>query len=150
MSVFTKNVILYADDDQDDLMLIKDAFKKYSSSIEVVTVENGNEALRYLNSLSHVDSLPCLVILDINMPLLNGKEVLKELRNNARFKKVPVVLFSTSSNYYEKKFAENYNAGFIAKPMGMDELEKITDKFIEQCGDEVRNGVHVKTSDEQN
>ena len=55
-----KNVILYADDDQDDLMLIKDAFDKYSTHIEVITVENGNEALSYLNNLSSLDPVPCL------------------------------------------------------------------------------------------
>jgi len=136
--VSSKNVILYADDDQDDLMLIKEAFNKYSSHIEIITVGDGNEALSYLNNLSAFDRIPCLIILDINMPRLNGKEVLKELRMMERFKHTPVVLFSTASNHNEKKFAEHYKAGFIPKPMDMEQLEKITDKFIEQCSDDVR------------
>ena len=92
--VSARNVILYADDDQDDLMLVKDAFNRYSTNIEVVTVENGSEALSYLNNLSEIDPVPCLIILDINMPLLNGKEALKEIRVMERFKHTPVVLFS--------------------------------------------------------
>jgi CheY-like chemotaxis protein len=136
--VAPKNVILYADDDQDDLMLVKDAFNKYSSYIEVVTVENGNEALSYLSNLSPLDPVPCLIILDINMPRLNGKEVLKEIRLMERFRQTPVVLFSTSSHYYERQFAEDYNAAFITKPMDMGQLEEVTDKFIEQCSTGVR------------
>jgi len=134
-----KNVILYADDDQDDLMLIKDAFDKYSTHIEVITVENGNEALSYLNNLSSLDPVPCLIILDINMPRLNGKEVLKEIRVMERFKHTPVVLFSTSSHYSEKEFAEDHNATFILKPMDMGGLEEVANKFIEQCSVDVRN-----------
>jgi len=136
--VSARNVILYADDDQDDLMLVKDAFNRYSTNIEVVTVENGSEALSYLNNLSEIDPVPCLIILDINMPLLNGKEALKAIRVMERFKHTPVVLFSTSSLYDEKKFAEDYNASFISKPMDMGELEQVTDKFIDHCSYEVR------------
>jgi CheY-like chemotaxis protein len=136
--VSARNVILYADDDQDDLMLVKDAFNRYSTNIEVVTVENGSEALSYLNNLSEIDPVPCLIILDINMPLLNGKEALKAIRVMERFKHTPVVLFSTSSLYDEKKFAEDYNASFISKPMDMGELEQVTDKFIDHCAYDVR------------
>lgn len=136
--VSARNVILYADDDQDDLMLVKDAFNRYSTNIEVVTVENGSEALSYLNNLSEIDPVPCLIILDINMPLLNGKEALKAIRVMERFKHTPVVLFSTSSLYDEKKFAEDYNASFISKPMDMGELEQVADKFIDHCSYEVR------------
>lgn len=136
--VAPKNVILYADDDQDDLMLIKDAFHKYSTHLEVITVENGYEVLSYLNNLSSRDPIPCLIILDINMPLLNGKEVLKKIRAMERFKHTPVVLFSTSSGYQEKRFAEDNNAAFIPKPMDMDQLEDVTTKFIEQCSADVR------------
>jgi CheY-like chemotaxis protein len=138
MSTTRKNVILYADDDPDDLMLVKDAFKKYASAIEVVTVEDGDEALQYLQNLSHIDPIPCLIILDINMPKLNGKEVLKAIRVQERFRHIPVVLFSTSSHFFEKKYAQHYNAGFLTKPMGVDELEKITERFIDQCSDAVR------------
>jgi CheY-like chemotaxis protein len=138
-SISEKNIILYADDDEDDLLLVKDAFNKYASFIEVVTVGNGNQVLLYLATLSSDDPAPCLIILDINMPLLNGKEVLKKIRAMERFKHVPVVLFSTSTQHYEKKFAEDHNASFIPKPVDMKELERITDKFIDKCSMDIRN-----------
>ena len=75
-----KNIVLYADDDEDDLLLVKDSLSKYSN-VEVVTAQDGLEALSYLRNLSAADPLPCLIILDVNMPQLNGKQVLKDIKS---------------------------------------------------------------------
>jgi len=136
-----KNIVLYADDDPDDLMLVKDAFSKYSQNIEVVTASDGAEALSYLKNLSYSDSAPCLIILDINMPRLNGKEALINIRNMKRFEDIPVVLFTTSSQPADKTFANAYNAGFLKKPIDISQMEIITDQFIQHCADEVRKKV---------
>ena len=92
-----KNTVVYADDDQDDIELVEEAFRQFSNNVEVITFQNGSQALSYLNNLTEEDPLPCLIILDINMPVLNGKEVLVRVRQLDKFEMIPVVLFTTSS-----------------------------------------------------
>jgi CheY-like chemotaxis protein len=135
------NVVLYADDDEDDLMLVTDAFARYTQNVEVVTALDGLEALSYLRNLSPFDPLPCLIILDINMPQLNGKQVLKDIKSMGRFRDIPVVLFSTSSHPADKKFAEEYNAGFITKPLDLKQMRAITEQFVEFCSSDVRKNI---------
>ena len=136
-----KNIVLYADDDSDDLELVQDSFSLYSKNVEVVTMRDGSQALSYLNRLSDDDPLPCLIILDINMPVINGKEVLKNLRDLPRFETVPVVLFTTSSLPQDENFAKKYNAGFVTKPLDVSQMEVITELFIDHCADEIRKNI---------
>ncbi|MGZ5191429.1 MAG: response regulator [Flavisolibacter sp.] len=136
-----KNIVLYADDDTDDLELVQESFSLYSNNVEVVTVPDGSQALSYLQRLTEEDPQPCLIILDINMPVINGKEVLKKLRELSRFESVPVVLFTTSSLPKDAVFAQNYNAGFVTKPLDVSQMEVITELFIDHCADEIRKNI---------
>lgn len=136
-----KNIVLYADDDPDDLELVKDAFSNYANNVEVVTCADGIQALSYVNNLSESDPTPCLIILDINMPLLSGKEVLVRLRETQRFNDIPVVLFTTSSQPSDKTFAQQYKAGFITKPIDTKQMAYIADEFIDHCTEEIKNKI---------
>lgn len=136
-----KSLVLYADDDPDDLTLVSEAFSKYSSNVELVTVHNGADALHFLERLTPNDPLPCLVILDVNMPLLNGKETLARLRKMPRFEDVPVILFTTSSMNFDKAFAARHGAGFISKPLNSRQMGAIIDQFIDHCAEEVRKQI---------
>lgn len=136
-----RHSILYADDDQDDLMLIRDAFEKYAENIELITASDGVEAIGYLKTLSPIEPAPCLVILDINMPRMGGKEALKELRTMDRFIHIPVVLFTTSSLPADRDFAAKYNAGFITKPLDFRQITLIADAFVEHCTDEIKRKI---------
>lgn len=101
-----KSLVLYADDDQDDIELVKDAFDSYSRNIEIITFGNGEELLRYVKQLDPLEPSPCLIILDINMPRLDGKRTLSLLRSDQQFADVPIVLFSTSTLPSEISFAK--------------------------------------------
>ncbi len=142
----SKNIVLYADDDADDLELVEDAFARYASNVEVISFIDGTGALSYLQNLPPVAAAPCLIILDINMPVINGKEVLVRLRQMDRFQSVPVVLFTTSSQPTDKMFAEKNNAGFVTKPLDVKQMKIITDQFINHCSDEIKNNIrrHLK------
>ena len=105
-SVSPKNIVVYADDDSDDLMLVKEAFNNYSDNVDLITLNNGAEALSYLKKSISNDTVPCLIILDINMPKLDGKETLLKIREIERLKTVPVILFTTSSQQIDKKFVK--------------------------------------------
>jgi CheY-like chemotaxis protein len=137
----SKNLVLYADDDPDDLTLVTEAFQKYSHNVEVVTVNDGIEALSYLKNLPEEEPSPCLVILDINMPRLGGKDVLKRVREIDRFEETPIILFTTSSMQQDKEFAVRYKAGFLSKPIDVRQMEVITDLFIDHCTEEIRKNI---------
>jgi CheY-like chemotaxis protein len=139
-----KNIVLYAEDDADDQQLVKEAFLSYAANVELRIVNHGLDALIYLRSLSPLDPAPCLIILDINMPKLDGKETLKRIRNIERLKEIPVVIFTTSVSPLDKEFASIYGAGFITKPLNETQMESITDEFIEHCAEEVRKNISRK------
>src|SRR3569833_283526 len=93
-----KNTILWADDDADDLMLMKEILIKNNRNYEIVEVRNGKEALDFLQKSKETAHLPCLIILDINMPILDGKETLSILKKEEAYKSIPVVVFTTSNS----------------------------------------------------
>ena len=143
-STTERNIVFYADDDLDDLELVRDAFAQYSTNVEVLTATDGGKALSYLSNLKKYDVLPCLIILDVNMPVINGKETLLRLREIEHYQDVPIVLFTTSSQPIDKNFAQKYNAGFITKPIDVKQMEVIADQFIEHCSEDVRNKIKSK------
>jgi CheY-like chemotaxis protein len=136
-----KNIVVYVDDDPDDIELVEEAFRHFANNVEVLTFQNGSQALSYLKNLSDEDPVPCLIILDINMPVLNGKETLVRLRQLEKFEGVPVVLFTTSSMPMDKAFAQRYNAGFVTKPLGFEQMEIITKQFINHCTEETQKKI---------
>lgn len=135
------NLVVYADDDRDDTELVEEAFRQYATNVEVLTFSNGSEALSFLKGLTEGDPSPCLVILDINMPMINGKEVLVRLRQMERYQRTPVVLFTTSSMPVDKSFAQRYNAGFVTKPLGFEQMRIITEEFIDHCTEETQRKI---------
>ena len=135
-NIDSKNIILYAEDDEDDQQLIKDSLQEYSDNIEIIIHKNGAEAVSYLNNLAPSDPAPCLIILDINMPKMNGIEALKQIRKINRFSKVPAILFTTSTHPLDKKFAAEFKAGFITKPIDTEQMKYIAETFIKHCKSE--------------
>jgi CheY-like chemotaxis protein len=127
------HTILYAEDDHDDLLFVKEAFELYDDHISLYHAENGFQALLQLQEMEKANTLPCLVIFDINMPGMNGKEALMRIKQTDRLKNIPAVLFTTSSSENDKKFAENWGAVFITKPLLYAELEKLAKQFLDLC-----------------
>lgn len=136
-----KSLVLYADDDADDRDLVREAFDEFSTVIELVTFEEGGELLRYLDSLGPLQPKPCLVILDVNMHGLNGKQTLKRLRCMADYLDVPVVLFTTSTLPSEAAFARSLQAGFVTKPLHNGQIHQIVDQLIDHCAEDVKKKI---------
>ncbi len=134
-------IVLYADDDEDDVDLMQEAFSKYSSNMSVVARNDGLEVLNFLKESAPNKKLPCLVILDINMPRLDGKESLRQLRKIEDYNDVPIVLFTTSSSPEDARFAKKFNAGYLTKPMDANQIELIADEFLNYCSEEVRKDI---------
>jgi CheY-like chemotaxis protein len=136
-----KNIVLYADDDPDDQYIVQEAFLQFDASIEVVCLPNGKKAMDYLDKLLAAQLLPCLVILDINMPVQDGKKTLQQIRESELLKNLPVVLFTTSSNPADETFAYQHRAGFITKPTAVNDLQSIASHFISHCRGELSGKV---------
>ena len=125
--------ILYVEDDLDDLLIISEAFEKYTDHLTVVHAPHGDEALQILRKMSLDNKLPCLIILDMNMPLMDGKETLSEIRKNEDYNSIPIVIFSTSRHLSDKGFAENLDAAFISKPVQYSDMENLVKEFVQKC-----------------
>ena len=79
-----RHTIFYAEDDLDDLFIVKQAFQTFDGEITIVHANNGLEAMEGLLQLSEADTLPCLILLDINLPRYKGSEILRRLRSGTR------------------------------------------------------------------
>src|SRR3954471_12272647 len=95
--------IIFADDDADDLELITGFFKQYNRNINVLEFKDGKEVLKFLDDFA-LNATPLLIVLDINMPRLNGKETLVAIRKHPKYQYIPVVVYSTSSDNTDENF----------------------------------------------
>lgn len=127
------HTILYAEDDLDDLFMIRQAFEQYDGSANLIHTHNGFEALELLKKARQNNSLPCLVVLDINMPGMDGREALIRIRQSDELKSLPVVLFTTSSSEMDKAFARKWGAVFVTKPLVYSELQQLAKQFLSLC-----------------
>ena len=140
-TVSNKHTLVYIDDDEDDLLMVQQAFSTYQQSIEVRTFNSGKDGYSYLLSLEQRGSKPCLVLLDLNMPAMSGRELLPILRAIPFFEDVPVVLFTTSSSQHDYRFALQYDAGFLTKPMTFQQMDVIADQFLSYCTPSVKEHI---------
>jgi len=130
--------ILIADDDEDDRLLTQDALAESRVLNTLYCVEDGVELLEYLNREGKYQDKaksprPHLILLDLNMPRKDGREALKEIKDNPDFKGIPVVILTTSKQEEDK--VKGYNLGaasYITKPVnfeGLVELMKTLGKY---------------------
>ena len=89
--------ILFGEDDIDDEDLLREIIGNIDESFYLLFMDNGRKLLERLNELPD-NHLPCLIVLDYNMPELNGAEILKEIRKNSRYASIPKVIWSTSNS----------------------------------------------------
>jgi CheY-like chemotaxis protein len=112
----TKRYILWADDDMDDLMLMRHVLEDIGQEYDIREVNNGQEALEFLEKGKEESTLPALIILDMNMPIMNGKETLGVIKQDEKLKEIPVVFFTTSNSELDKMYCRRFNVEMITKP----------------------------------
>jgi len=126
--------ILYVDDDPDDREMLSTVIHSIEPAINIVYAENGVEALEYLNTVVNMNNrLPCLVIMDINMPYLDGKETFARIKNDPVLEHVSVVIYTSSENPNDKAFFNSLGAEFYTKPDNTLSLSRIANKMIGFC-----------------
>ena len=130
-----ERIILCADDDDDDIEMLQEAIKAADGTYRIVQARNGIDALKKLDGLKAQGTLPCLVVLDINMPKMDGRQTFISIRNNPDYAAIPVVILSTSSSPLDKTFFTKKDVEYITKPINYDYLVEVAQKLLSYCQD---------------
>ena len=118
-----KNQILLVEDNEGDIVLTSEAFEECDFKTDIQVARNGKEAITILFDEHNHSELPTLILLDINLPLLNGHEVLKKIKENDKTKHIPVAILTTSSAVSDIDLAYHNNANcFITKPADINDF----------------------------
>ena len=130
-SVSTRPIILYAEDDHDDFESIKEALDQISKNFIILNASNGSEAVSYLEN--NPEALPQLVVLDLNMPVMDGKEVLEWMKQKEKFRNIPIMVFTTSSRADDVKLCLKHDCTFFRKPTLYRDLLHIAQTMLHIC-----------------
>jgi CheY-like chemotaxis protein len=127
--------ILMADDDPDDRMLTQDALKEARLANTLHFVENGEELLQYLRHEGRFADValsprPGIILLDLNMPKMDGREALQIIKNDPQLRRIPVIIMTTSKA--DQDVLKSYDLGansYVTKPVSFDELVEVVRGF---------------------
>ena len=126
--------VLMIEDDLGEIELTRESLKFSKVAIDLHCVQNGEQALIYLRRQSPVGtkSRPDLVLLDLNLPRKNGRDVLKEMRSDPHLRSIPVIILTTSS--LTEDILKMYELGancYITKPIGLEQYSKVIQSIQE-------------------
>jgi CheY-like chemotaxis protein len=125
--------ILIADDDPEDIELIEEAILVLQPEADIKKVSNGKAAIEYLNE-SNDEELPCLIVLDYNMPEINGAQVLHAIKGAGRYGAIPKVVLSTSNAPFHIETCISYGATeYWVKPDTMKGISEVAKKILRLC-----------------
>ena len=135
MNTVTPITILLVEDDQGDQKLIRTSLKNQGIASELHISNSAEEALDFLYSGEDTNGgnpHPDLILLDLNMPGMGGKEFLKQMKEDQKLKQLPVVILTTSES--ERDIIDSYNlqaSGYVNKPVSLDDFKKVMEKIGE-------------------
>jgi two-component system response regulator len=127
--------LLLVEDDRADQKLIKTSLTSQKIANDVHVAESGEEALDYLyqrGDYSQGTPLPELILLDLNMPGMGGKEFLRQMKADDKLKHIPVIILTTSES--ERDIIDSYNlqaSGYVNKPVSLDDFKKVMETIGE-------------------
>lgn len=122
--------LLLVEDNEHDVFMINEGIEDLDIPCDLLVKNNGEEAINYLNELITKEELhekePDIILMDINMPIMDGIEALRRIKNNDKLKHIPVVMLTTSSRKEDVVNAyKEHSSSYIVKPDDIFELEKV-------------------------
>jgi CheY-like chemotaxis protein len=131
MTTYPKK-ILFVDDDHDDCFLIQKSIQQLSD-IVVENAYDGEEALRVLENQKLSGDLPRLIVMDINMPLMDGIKTIESIKKDDQLKNIPLVVFSTSLKTLDEEYIKKQNIEALTKPLEWSSYKEIAKKLLTYC-----------------
>lgn len=128
-----KHFILWADDDPDDMTLFRNIVDQVAHQSLVLGANDGREVLSCLQLLRKEKCFPCLVVLDMNMPALDGRETIGLMKQDEDFAGIPIAVFTTSSRAVDRNFCDRFGVPLFTKPASLDELTHTIEQLLRQC-----------------
>ncbi|OGV35614.1 MAG: hypothetical protein A2X48_03720 [Lentisphaerae bacterium GWF2_49_21] len=125
--------VFMVEDNPDDIELTLEAFKESNREFNVNVAQDGIEAMKYLRMEGEFTQRPYpdLILLDLNMPRMNGFEVLEEINKDHKLKEIPVAVLSISQSENDKSKVKNLNArAYFVKPTGLDGLFNVIQELV--------------------
>lgn len=122
-------IILCADDRE----LLCETATRIDPSVKVITAVHGDDLLTKLKELDAADLLPCLIILDMNMPIMDGKVTLAEIRKHRDWDAIPIALFTTSPRNMYTDLEQQYGVSIVTKPAKYAEIMKEVTQLLSYC-----------------
>ena len=122
--------ILLIDDDKDDQDFFREALSQINTAVVLDTADNG---IKGLELLSASVQLPDLVFLDVNMPVMNGRETLTLIRANRKFDNIRVIMYSTSNSAADIDWFKAFVVKYVVKPNSFDALVDLIEREIATC-----------------
>jgi CheY-like chemotaxis protein len=126
------HTILCIDDDLDDLMFIREAINSHHKPFHMVEATDGKAAMEFLSLSKENGHLPCLIIMDVNMPKMNGKKTIPLIKADATLATIPMVIFTTSSNTADKQFFQEFDVHYFTKPNDYSAFVKKVKEMLSQ------------------
>lgn len=124
-----KHSVLIVDDDADDRESIRDAFLENKHQHEYIFMKNGDQLLQHLAAKNDTSGFK-IILLDLNMPGKDGKDILKEIKTNSIWQPIPVIILTTSSSDKDRNTSYELGANcFVTKPSSYKELIGVTDSI---------------------
>jgi CheY-like chemotaxis protein len=127
--------ILCVDDDEDDLFFIREVIRTQQHQFTIAEAKNGWEAINFLENCSRSDQFPCLIIMDMNMPKMDGRQTIQKIREQGQLSGIPIVVFTTSSSQADRSYFENQGVHFITKPFDYKVFTREIVDLLAFCAD---------------
>ena len=133
-STIKKPVILYAEDDLDDFESVREALSQITDHFTLLHARDGSKVRPLLEN----SKIPDLIVLDLNMPVMDGKEVLQWLKQEERFRDIPLMIFTTSSREEDVKLCQRYHCTFFRKPTLYRDLLHVAQTMLDMTHEHSR------------
>lgn len=126
----TRKIIMIVDDDPDDRAFFCEAVSEVDDSIECISVNGGEEAIQHLKNCS--DCIPDYIFLDLNMPRMNGKQCLEQIKSNSSFSSIPVIIYTTTKSKEDIEETKYLGAVyFLTKPNTFSDLKEAIKNILD-------------------
>lgn len=126
--------ILYIDDDQDDLLIFEESVSTLYPDVTLFKAQSSEAGMDILNQLeSESKPFPSLIMIDMNMPKMNGRETLQHIRSIEKWNEIPIAIFTTSATHDDIEFCKNFGSACITKPMNFSDFSITLQKLFTHC-----------------